>query len=373
VPGLLKKIEALLEQVDEAIAQDNEVREERTEITPGMLTEIAEELRKSLEMSPCADTKEGKQVARERRRQVKELEKQRDKLQEYEDRLEKIGDRNSMSKTDNDATFMRMKEDAMCNGQTKPGYNLQISSENQFITDFALYPNRTDTLTLPSFLSSFCSRYGHFARTIVADSGYGSLENYRFMDAHDMDAYVKYSYFHKEQHAPYANNPFRSENFFYNEEHDFFVCPMGQHMRRIGTKQEYTDNGSPFDVAMYKAERCNGCPLRGSCFKGRGNRIISVCHELRQYKKEARELLTSEEGIRHRGRRCIEPEAVFGQIKNNKGYRRFRHFGKDKALMDFAFFAIAFNIGKLCRKVSLEGLKALIKTFRRSKSPYQDL
>ncbi len=75
--------------------------------------------------------------------------------------LEQIGERNSMSKTDPDATFMRMKEDAMNNGQTKPGYNLQISAENQFITDFALFPNPTDTLTLIPFFNSFLDRYGH--------------------------------------------------------------------------------------------------------------------------------------------------------------------------------------------------------------------
>ena len=71
-------------------------------------------------------------------------------------------------------------------------------------------------------------------------------------------------------------------------------------------------------------------------------------------KRKARELLTSEAGLKHRGRRCIEPEAVFGQVKSNMAYRRFRHFGKDKVTMDFAFFAIAFNIKKLCSKIAKE-------------------
>lgn len=77
---------------------------------------------------------------------------------------------------------MRMKEDAMNNGQTKPGYNLQISAENQFITDFALFPNPTDTLTMIPFLNSFQKRYGHYPSVAVADAGYGSEENYRFME-----------------------------------------------------------------------------------------------------------------------------------------------------------------------------------------------
>ena len=83
----------------------------------------------------------------------------------------RLWERNSYSKTDPDATFMHMKEDAMQNGQTKPGYNLQIATENQFITNFALYANRTDTLTLSSFLESFKSRYHRYAKTVVADQG----------------------------------------------------------------------------------------------------------------------------------------------------------------------------------------------------------
>ena len=101
--------------------------------------------------------------------------------------------------------------------------------------------------------------------------------------------------------------------------------------------------------------------MRGSCFKARGNRIIEVNHQLQHYKQKARELLTSEEGIKHRGRRYIEPEAVFGQTKYNKAYKRFRHFGKDKVNMDFAFFAIAFNIGKMCKKTNLKELKAIME------------
>ena len=188
------------------------------------------------------------------------------------------------------------------------------------------------------------------------------------MDVHNMEAYVKYNYFHKEQRPRYTPNPFSPASLYYNKEQDFYVCPMGQHMKRIGMKRSLTSNGFVTYSVRYQAERCDGCPLRGSCFKARGNRIIEVNHQLQHYKQKARELLTSEEGIKHRGRRCIEPEAVFGQTKYNKAYKRFRHFGKDKVNMDFAFFAIAFNIGKMCRKTNLKELKAvmevLLVTFR---------
>ena len=371
---LQEQIRTLLLQVDDVIAQDNAAKTEGVEFTAALLDEISEELNKSLESVPEPKTKEEKQAVRTKKKQLKELEKKRNKLQEYDWHLEVMGERNSYSKTDPDATFMHMKEDAMRSGQTKPGYNLQIATENQFITDFALYANRTDTLTLPSFLESFKSRYHRYAKTVVADSGYGSEENYLFMDVHNMEAYVKYNYFHKEQRPRYTPNPFSPASLYYNKEQDFYVCPMGQHMKRIGMKRSLTSNGFVTYSVRYQAERCDGCPLRGSCFKARGNRIIEVNHQLQHYKQKARELLTSEEGIKHRGRRCIEPEAVFGQTKYNKAYKRFRHFGKDKVNMDFAFFSIAFNIGKMCRKTNLKELKdimeVLLGTFRCSIQVY---
>lgn len=114
--------------------------------------------------------------------------------------------------------------------------------------------------------------------------------------------------------------------------------PMGQRMSRTGTLQTRTEGGYISQSACYRAIRCKGCPLRCLCYKAKANqRTIRVNHRLNAYKRKACELLTSEEGIKERGRRCIEPEAVFGQMKSNMAYRRFRHMGKDKVAMDFAF------------------------------------
>ncbi len=350
---LQEKIRVLLQQIDEVIAQDKAAEAERVEFTTDTLNTFIGELKDALAAKPEPADREQKKQHREKKKQLKELEKHRDKLNEYDSRLEQMGERNSMSKTDPDATFMRMKEDAMNNGQTKPGYNLQISAENQFITDFALFPNPTDTLTLIPFFNSFLNRYGHLPSAAVADSGYGSEENYRFMDEAGMEAYVKYNRFHIEQRPRYRPNPFHHDNFHYNADEDYYVCPMGQHMRRIGTARSKTASGYRSESARYRAQNCKGCPLRCLCYKAKGDqRIIEVNHRLNEYKRKARELLTSEEGLKHRGRRCIEPEAVFGQMKFNMAYRRFRHFGKDKVSMDFAFFAIAFNIKKMCSKIA---------------------
>ena len=345
---LMAKIKALLEQVDEAIAQENARDDNGQDFTPADLMGIADELNRSLREEPEPATKEEKQHRKEKEKQIKQLKEHAGKLDEYDRKLRILGERNSYSKTDPDATFTRMKEDAMNNGQTKPGYNLQIGTENQFILDFGLFQSPGDTLTMIPFLNSFAGRYRKLPGKAVADSGYGSEENYRFMEDAGIAAYVKYNWFHREQHKRYEPGPFSPQSLYYNAEGDYYVCPMGQHMERVGTTRSKTESGYVTESARYKAQRCEGCPLRGSCFKGKGDRIIEVNHRLNEYRRKARERLTSEEGIRHRGRRCIEPEAVFGQMKYDMAYKRFRHFGIDKVKMDFAFFAIAFNLKKMC-------------------------
>lgn len=358
---LLEKIRVLLQQINEQMAQDKAADVDTLELTPQTLCEISKEFKEALGSEPEAKTKEEKAAQRGKNKMFKELERHGEKLAEYNSRLEQMEGRNSISKTDPSATFMRMKEDAMCNGQTKPGYNLQISSENQFITDFALFPNPTDTLTFIPFLGSFPGRYGRFPKRVVADSGYGSEENYRFMDEAGIEGFVKYNRFHLEHRPRYKPDTFHPDSLYYNEEGDYYICPMGQRMSRTGTVQTRTEGGYISQSACYRAIRCKGCPLRCLCYKAKANqRTIRVNHRLNAYKRKACELLTSEEGIKERGRRCIEPEAVFGQMKSNMAYRRFRHMGKDKVVMDFTFFAIAFNIKKLCsmmRKVDKKGRK----------------
>lgn len=359
---LLEKIRVLLQQINEQMAQDKAADVDPLELTPQTLCEISKEFKEALGSAPEAKTKEEKAAQRGKNKMFKELERHGEKLAEYNSRLEQMEGRNSISKTDPSATFMRMKEDAMCNGQTKPGYNLQISSENQFITDFALFPNPTDTLTFIPFLGSFPGRYGRFPKRVVADSGYGSEENYRFMDEAGIEGFVKYNRFHLEHRPRYKPDTFHPDSLYYNEEGDYYICPMGQRMSRTGTLQTRTEGGYISQSACYRAIRCKGCSLRCLCYKAKANqRTIRVNHRLNAYKRKACELLTSEEGIKERGRRCIEPEAVFGQMKSNMAYRRFRHMGKDKVVMDFTFFAIAFNIKKLCsmmRKVDKKGRKA---------------
>ena len=338
---LKAKTEALLRQIEQNHAIENQENPVPEELTAEEVTKRVERIKEKVD----ADN-----LGKEERKSLKQIETDSvPRMNRYREQLETMGSRNSYSKTDPDATFMRMKEDAMLNGQLKPGYNVQISTENQFITNFGIYQRPTDTLTMISYLESFKARYGMQSEEIVADSGYGSEENYEYMFSNGMTPYVKYNMFHVEQRRGYRNNPFRVSNLFYNPDDDFYVCPMGQKLNFIRQEKRYTASGYQQTVSVYRASRCEGCPLRGQCHKSKRDRQIEVNHTLDDYKARARELLTSEQGIKHRSNRPIEPEAVFGQIKECGRFRRLRLKGLTGAKIDFGLKALAHNLRKLAQ------------------------
>lgn len=119
----------------------------------------------------------------------------------YNEQEKILNGRNSYSKTDKDATFMRMKEDHMLNGQLKPGYNVQVSSEEQYVLNYTLHPNPTDTLTLPGHIEDFEKQHNTLPLTLTADAGYSSEQNYETLEQRGIEAYVKYNYFDREQQA----------------------------------------------------------------------------------------------------------------------------------------------------------------------------
>lgn len=270
-------------------------------------------------------------------------------LKKYQEQEAILKGRNSYSKTDTDATFMRMKEDYMQNGQLKPGYNWQISTNNQYILNYTLHPNPTDTLTLIPHLNHYKNLYGFAPTTITADAGYGSEENYKFAEENQVEAFVKYSYFHKEQKSK-NDNPFATNNLFYNAQTNTYYCPMGQKMAHVGTRKHFTANGYEQTSQVYEAANCNGCPLRGQCHKAKGNRRIEVNHSLSRLKLKAKELLLSEEGIKHRKKRPADVEAVFGNIKSNHHFKRLMLRGKMKVEIEVGLLSIAHNLRKMAAR-----------------------
>lgn len=348
---LEEKIQGVLNTIDENIKHDQVQgqQDQQVQIDSETLQQKLTELNERLSQLPKKQQKEVKKLKEEHL----------PRLKKYEDQLETLGDRNSYSKTDEDATFMRMKEDHMKNGQLKPAYNIQISTENQFITHYSIHQRPGDTATLIPHLEGFHRQYGKQSEKVVADSGYGSEQNYKWLQENQVEAFVKYNYFHKEQKRSFKKDLFHPANLYYNQQEDYFVCPMGQHMNKVSTYQRTSDLGFVSSVSRYQARRCEGCPLRSQCHKGQGNRQIEVNHQLKEYKKQARERLLSEEGIQLRKNRAIEPEAVFGQTKSNNAFNRFKLRGLKKTNIEFGLAAIGHNLRKMAVKAAAKKKAAL--------------
>ena len=269
-----------------------------------------------------------------------------DKCEKYEHQM---GERSSLSKTDPDATFMRMKDDHMRNGQLKPAYNWQISTQNQYILGYTLHQTTTDTATLPIHLASLKDTLGELPEVLVADAGYGSEENYEYLENNDVEAYVKFSYFHMEQSQKWKENPAKLENLYYNEQQDCYICPMGQKMNLIKELRRTSYNGYKQDKKLYQAQNCNGCPMRGPCHKQKTNRIIEVNPKLTRYKHMVRDKLNSEVGLRYRSQRPVDVEAVFGNVKYNHGFERFMLRGKEKTEIEAGLISMAHNLRKMAQ------------------------
>lgn len=269
------------------------------------------------------------------------------RLQKYEQQLEILGERNSYSKTDPDATFMRMKEDHMRNGQLKPGYNVQIGTENQFIVGYSLHQRPTDTRTLKPHLEKVKAQLGRLPGTVIADAGYGSEENYAYLEGEEVRAIVKYNTYHKEKTKAWKKDISKLDNWQYDEAKDTWTCPADQRLIFIRESKEKNEGGYEVRKRHYRSTSCAECPLKAMCSKASGNREIQVSMNYLRYKRQAREQLTSEEGYALSVQRMHEPESVFGQVKNNRGFRRFLLRGLQKVSLEVGWLSLAHNLLKV--------------------------
>jgi len=247
---------------------------------------------------------------------------------------------------------MRMKDDHMMNGQLKAGYNWQISTSNQYIINYDIYQNPGDTLTFPHHINQYKELYGQSPEVAVADSGYGSEQNYDYMESEQIEGFVKYSYFHQEQKAKgkiKPKNAFRPEHLHYNKDGDYFICPMGQKMTKQHDRKTKNKSGYEQTHSVYQAHNCNGCPLRGACHKSTHHRQMQINWNLKRLKDIARQKLLSDQGVAHRSQRPVDVEAVFGNIKQNKKFTRFMMRGKDNVLIEAGLIALAHNLAKMAK------------------------
>jgi len=269
-------------------------------------------------------------------------------LDKYDQQQKIMGaHRNSYSKTDRDATFMRMKEDHMRNGQLKPGYNVQISTNNQFIASYSIHQNPTDTKTLIPHLQQHMQIVPIKPNNITADAGYGSEQNYEWLERKRITAYVKHGHFDRQQNKTiHQQTPYTSEQFQYDASSDQYYCPADKPMKKIGEWVRPNHTGFDQTLTYYRAKKCAGCPLRAQCHPASGNRVIAVNLNWNRLKQQAEKRLKTRRGIQKRKQRCFDTEPVFANIKHNHHFKRFMLRGFDKVTVEIGLLALAHNLRK---------------------------
>jgi transposase len=388
--GVIEKVKELFKEIDQLNEEedrkygDNDLPEvgEGKEINSEELEEIARELNEKLKEEDLKDgdhdpskvdeekeinSEELEEFARKLNEKLKKKPKDKKtkkalnlltkdyipRLKKYEAYQKNFGQRNSFSKTDEDATFMRMKGDSMRVPMLKPGYNVHIGTENQFIVGFSVHQNPSDTVGLIPDLEQVEKNLGFIPGKVIADAGFGSEENYVYLESKNLEAFVKYNTFDREQgkgkkRKQSPRSKYSASNFTYDETTGNPICPEGKRLRHVETKEVPSKTGFMTTKLFYRCEHGDICPVRDLCTTAlNGGRTHEYSPRLVSFRKQVSERLTSDEGRDLRSRRLIEPEAVFGLIKQNMKFRRFNLRGLIKVTTEWGLISIAHNMMKM--------------------------
>ena len=244
-----------------------------------------------------------------------------EKQRQYDTHQKILGTRNSYSKTDHDATFMRMKEDHMRNGQLKPAYNIQMAIEGEYIVGLDVTSDRNDANALLPLLEKIEKKSGIKHQNIVADAGYESEENYVGLEKRGQNAYIKPQNYEKSKKRSFGKNRYLRENMPYDEQNDCYQCPNGEKLTFRGNAKRKSKSGYEQTVSVYEADDCSHCPFKEDCTRAKGVRKLSVSKTFEQLRAASRERITSEMGILLRINRSIQSEGTFGVLKEDWKFR----------------------------------------------------
>ena len=271
--------------------------------------------------------------------------------QKYETYNDTFQGRNSFSKTDPDATFMHMKEDHMRNAQLKPGYNIQLAVEGEYITGVDISSERSDQLTLIPLLEQMESHIGYKYDDVTADAGYESEENYTYLESKGQTCYIKPQNYERSKTKKFKSNMSLRENMAYDAEQDEYTCQNGKKLKAVHTGKRVSKSGFESEITYYECESCEGCPHKKNCTRAKGNRKMQLSKTFLRQREQSLLNITSEKGILLRMNRSIQSEGAFGVIKQDYGFRQFLLRGNRKVRTEMLIMAFGYNINKLHHKI----------------------
>lgn len=187
------------------------------------------------------------------------------RLKQYNDYNHSFGERNSFSKTDRDATFMRMKEDHMKNGQLKPAYNVTLAVDAEYIVGIMASQERSDMGTFIPMMEKL--RPLGYTKP-VADAGFESEENYTWCEENGQLAFIKPANHDQEKTKKYKSDIGKRENMIYDAENDTYICHAGYRLQATYEKKSKSKAGYPLVTTVYSCTQCAGCPHKTKCIKG---------------------------------------------------------------------------------------------------------
>ena len=347
---LYGKITELLEQMNLELQCYGLEIKINTEYVPEYLEQILQQYRTVLGIDP-GDIPRGRGHHKTtQQRNYEQLGRYTEKLRTYIEHISICGEeRNSYSKTDHDATFMRMKRDYMGNDQLLPAYNVQMGVADEYIAVMDVQQYRSDMDCFVPLIEKFHRYYGHYPKYPVADAGYGSYNNYIYCQEHGMEKYMKFPMYKKETtDGKYRDNPYRAENFRIDDDGDL-ICPNGKKMVFSYRKNiKYNKYGRQEEI--YTCEDCSGCPHAGKCRKGDNNRTIRINEELTSIHREVLNNLESIHGAFLRMNRSIQAEGTFGIMKYDRWYKRTVRRGLKSVMTEMFLVSIGHNLYKYCNK-----------------------
>lgn len=284
-------------------------------------------------------------------RDVEQLTEYIAKQKKYEKYQRTFNGRNSFSKTDPDATFMHMKEDHMRNAQLKPGYNVQLAVEGEYITGLDVSSERSDQLTLIPLLNKMDEKLGKAYGDVTADAGYESEENYNYFEEKEQTYYIKPQNYERSKTRRFRNNMALRENMQYDGKADEYTCQNGKKLRAVYVGKRVSKSGFESEITYYECEGCEGCPHKKACTQAKGNRKMQLSKEFLRQREQSLKNITSPTGILLRMNRSIQAEGAFGVIKQDYGFRQFLLRGNKKVKTEMYLMAISYNINKLHHKI----------------------
>ncbi|MGS4116868.1 IS1182 family transposase, partial [Staphylococcus pseudintermedius] len=354
-----KSVEVYNQLMQDEIIPELE-RESQDELTLDELKDIEQKLETKIEDLNYdidkQDNVETRKLLRSKRKSLKYYKKTisecHDKKEKYNEQFDILGDRRSYSKTDHDATFMRLKDDHMQNGQLKAAYNIQAATYNQFVLAYGIFQNPGDTRTLGDFLKIIEEMNGDIPEYIVADAGYGSESNYEMiMDEFERTPLIPYNMVLKEQKKKYKENIFNSANWKYDEINDQYICPNNKILFFNGYRYRTDKYGFVRDFKEYLSYDCVDCPLRQECMnpKARQNTQKKIRKNLKweYFKNNTKKLLSDPETSKIYSQRKNDVETFFGNLKANLSFTRMSLRGKEKVETEIGIAFMAVNIKKL--------------------------